>query len=192
LAPNGAAVAGKQEQRTVFWKKTSRLDRRQQVMEDLIDLDLLERRIRMNKAVADGDIRADEMETLLRTASRLDDLRVMPIPTALSSRPSAELIGMPAGADEPTASKRGNGARTRRRVALDVSPDVVVVSAARADGMRSLTTGRKGQSSGDIMHRLAVIGDEEARKVRARRPVAVPVAEDDGPNIAWLRPSTQS
>jgi hypothetical protein len=163
-------------------------------MEDLIDLDPLERRIRMNKAVADGDIRADEMETLLRTASRLDDLRLMFVPTALSGRPASELIGVPVGADEPRASNRGkSGARTRRRVALDVSPEVVVVSAARAETMKSLTARAKGgKNSGDIMRRLAEIGDEEARKVRARRPVAVQVTEDDGPNIAWLRPSTQS
>jgi hypothetical protein len=176
----------------VFWKKTSRLDRRQQVMEDLIDLDPLERRIRMNKAVADGDIRADEMESLLRTAGRLDDLRVMSVPTALNSRPSSELIGVPEEPDEAAASRHGkSAARTRRRVALDVSAEVMVVSATRADAMRSLTAGRKGKASGDIMSRLAEIGDQEARKVRARRPVAIPVAEDEGPNIAWLRPSTQ-
>jgi hypothetical protein len=183
----------------VFGKKMPRQDRRQQVMVDLIDLDPLERRIRMNRAVADGDIHADEMEALLKTASRLDDLRVMEFPSAYRSRPPSELIGVAAKASSKTSKRAGSGGRSRRRVAIDVSPQVVVVSPARADAMRAIgsssgkaaSAGKTGKRDGGLLRRLNEVGDQEARKVRARRPVAVPVFDDDGPNISWLRPPTE-
>ena len=153
----------------MFRKRPSRPARRQQVMEELIDLDPLERRIRLNRAVADGDVRADEMEVLLRTVGRLDDLRVMAIPTAYRRWPAEELIGVPVGMadDELLEHVRTSRARARRRVAIDIGPEAALVRAARP------------------VRRGAIA----ARMARARRPVAVAAGhQEEEPDIAWLRP----
>jgi hypothetical protein len=148
----------------VFWKRVSRQVRRQKVMDELTDLDPTERRIRLNRAVADGDIRGDEMDVLLRTVGRLDELKVMAIPSRFNRWPAEELIG--ASVTEMHLAVPAARARARSRVAIDVAPEPQIRSSR--PGLRVAA----------------------ARKVVARRPVTVGAkAEDDRPNISWLRPA---
>lgn len=71
----------------MFWNRAAREARRQKVLDDLIELNPEERRLRMDQAVAEGDVRASEVEQALRLVTRLDALRVMTIPEpAIRSR----------------------------------------------------------------------------------------------------------
>jgi hypothetical protein len=64
----------------MFWSKTGREARRQRVLDELIEIDPVDRPSRLQEAVTAGDVRATEVEQALRLVDRLDALRVMSIP----------------------------------------------------------------------------------------------------------------
>jgi hypothetical protein len=61
----------------VFWSRTSREARRQEVLDELLELEPSQRQARLELAVAAGHVRAKEVEETLRLVHRLDALRVM-------------------------------------------------------------------------------------------------------------------
>ena len=64
----------------MFWSKTGREARRQRVLDELIEIDPVDRPSRLQEAVTAGDVRSIEVEQALRLVDRLDALRVMSIP----------------------------------------------------------------------------------------------------------------
>jgi hypothetical protein len=84
----------------VFWTRGRREERRQKVLDELLELDPEERRQRLNLAVAAGDMRADEVDGALQLVQRLDALRVMSIPP--NGRTAGEI---PPDADQPVAAE---------------------------------------------------------------------------------------
>jgi hypothetical protein len=64
----------------MFWSKTGRETRRQKVLDELIEINPVDRPSRIQEAVTAGDVRANEVEQALRLVDRLDALRVMSIP----------------------------------------------------------------------------------------------------------------
>lgn len=111
----------------MFWNRAAREARRQKVLDDLIDLDPEERRLRINQAVAEGDVRAGEVEEALKLVSRLNSLRVMTIPGARDAAPSTASTteGAPENGPVETVAmplQRGHG-----RVAIEVAPGPIDV-----------------------------------------------------------------
>lgn len=64
----------------MFWNRAAQEARRQKVLDELIELTPDERRLRMDRAVTEGDIRPEEVAQALRLVERLDALRAMAIP----------------------------------------------------------------------------------------------------------------
>jgi hypothetical protein len=64
----------------VFWSRSNRQARRQQVLDELLTLEPGERRGRLELAVTAGDVRAGEVDAALQLVNRLDALRVMVVP----------------------------------------------------------------------------------------------------------------
>jgi len=64
----------------MFWSKTDREARRQKVLDELIEIEPVDRPSRLQEAVTAGDVRASEVDQALRLVDRLDALRVMSIP----------------------------------------------------------------------------------------------------------------
>jgi hypothetical protein len=118
----------------VFWSRTSRETRRQEVLDELLELDPSQRQARLELAVAAGHVRANEVEETLRLVHRLDALRVMTFHPS-SERASGEALpeavqalaapGKPAAA--PKVRKAGVPvARATRPVAPDYATIHVV------------------------------------------------------------------
>jgi hypothetical protein len=117
----------------VFWNRAAREARRQQVLDELIDLEPEARRARLDRAVSEGDVRTAEVDQALRIVGRLDALKVMTIP-GLRAVPAAADTGSGAAvvaglADEPAVQaipaprkRRSSRARRRKAVAVAVEP----------------------------------------------------------------------
>ncbi|MGD0018179.1 MAG: hypothetical protein ABSD62_02910 [Candidatus Limnocylindrales bacterium] len=197
----------------MFWNRAAREARRGKVLDDLIELTPEERRLRMDLAVAEGDVRAGEVEQALRLISRLDALRVMTIPGTREAAPS---IG--AKADEPTGlapleAVNEPPKRARRRVAIDVTPEplgarvpeavlprrnrsiareVAVRKASRAIGgsprrrRLRLAASVRAQAPTRAAISAEVAGPADAQLAVAPAPEAS--SEEQWPSISWLRP----
>lgn len=61
----------------MFWNRTGREARRQEVLDELLELDPSQWQARLELAVAAGHVRAGEVEETLRLVHRLDAVRVM-------------------------------------------------------------------------------------------------------------------
>jgi len=61
----------------VFWSRSSREGRRQEVLDELLELDQSQRQARLELAVAAGHVRPNEVEETLRLVHRLEGLRVL-------------------------------------------------------------------------------------------------------------------
>lgn len=116
----------------MFWNRAAREARRQKVLEDLIDLTLEERLVRMDRAVADGDVRAEEVDQAIRLVGRLDALRVMTIPGprgAATAPDAAKPDQLPEpGESATTTTPRKLSRRARRRAAIAVTPELIEAS----------------------------------------------------------------
>lgn len=64
----------------MFWTRARREERRQRVIDELLDIAPEERRQRLDLAVAAGDIHKNEVDGALQLVQRLDALRAMTIP----------------------------------------------------------------------------------------------------------------
>lgn len=116
----------------MFWNRAAREARRQQVLDDLIDLNPEERRLRMDRAVAEGDVRAGEVEQALRIVARLDALRVMRIPGVRDETPSVNATTQ--ASPEPLALQAVTkpAPSASRRVAIEVVPESIDIPVSGA------------------------------------------------------------
>ncbi|MFI5259856.1 MAG: hypothetical protein ACHQ01_09660 [Candidatus Limnocylindrales bacterium] len=114
----------------MFWSRTSREARRQDVLDELLELDPSQRQARLELAVAAGHVRANELEETLRLVRRLDALRVM------TFKPSSELASGEAlpeavlalAAPKPAAAPKVRKARVPvARATRPVAPDYAII-----------------------------------------------------------------
>jgi hypothetical protein len=161
----------------VFWNRAAREMRRQNVVDDLVELNPGERRSRIDRAVAEGDIRADEVEQALRLVGRLDGLRSMTIPGTRASAPPAgakadealealESLELASVKPAPRLAMK----RRRRRVAISVAPDPSEPSA-----LPGVTTQSRRSITRDVAIRKAsraVGGSPGRRRLRLLASVA--------------------
>lgn len=161
----------------MLWSRSRREERRQKVLDELLELDPEERPGRLEIAVATGDVRADEVDEALRLVHRLDELRVMTIPP--SSRLPGGIVPI---IEYPVPEQK-----------LDVtSIPVVSVDVVEAASLRITAdlAARKARASARSSRqrrlRFAAI------RVPAEELAAVAVAEspheESWPSIEWLRP----
>ncbi len=104
----------------MFWSKTDREARRQKVLDELIEIEPVDRPSRLQDAVTAGDVRANEVEQALRLVDRLDALRVMSIPHV-----DGRLRGAAHGRDTETVAAAAEGqpvAAPDQSTAADVVP----------------------------------------------------------------------
>jgi hypothetical protein len=144
----------------MFWMRDGRAKRRKKVLDELLDLDPVERRARMDAAVASGDVRESEVESALLLVRRLDVLRVMTVPS--SGR-------LPGGVMPVTDHKLGV-----RAAAAAASTQAIGIVVESDD-----STG--GDGPGGAWDRVALTGHSGAhssrrRRTRASRPGRLPVA----------------
>jgi hypothetical protein len=151
--------------------------RRQNVVDDLVELNPGERRSRIDRAVAEGDIRADEAEQALRIVGRLDALRSMTIPGTRASAPPAvakadesfEALDSLELASVKPAPRRAMK-RRGRRVGIAVAPDPSEPSA-----LPGVTTQTRRSITRDLAVRKAsraVGGPPRRRRLRLVASVA--------------------
>ena len=196
----------------MLWNRAAREARRRKVLDDLIELSPEDRRLRMDQAVAEGDVQAGEVEQALLLISRLDALRVMTVP---GTRQAASSIA--AEANEPAGLARLEpvskpSKRARRRVAIQVSEPVEARAPEAAGSRRNRST---AQEAAVRKASRAIGGSPRRRRLRleasalaktretnalsaetaaaADGPVAVAPApgtgsEEQWPSISWLRP----
>ena len=158
----------------MFWNKAARNARRQQVLDELIDVPAEDRRIHLYRAVAEGDVRAREVEQALRLVSRLDALREMEIPTAFGPG-KTRTAGAGQGAMTPAEADASNRSpRARRRVAMEVAltSETSPSSSSRAAGLLSRGT----------LEAIRRPGSGDQGSGTSAPP------DDQKPSIAWLRP----
>jgi len=202
----------------VFWNRAAREARRQKVLEDLIDLTPEERLLRMDRAVADGDVRADEVDQAIRLVGRIDALRVMTIPGPRSAAPlEGSNVNVPPEPRELASVKaaRKPSRRARRRAAIAVTPELIeaskraIVAPMRRSSARDAAVRKANRSIGGAPRRrrlrfaaslpaptpaTAGISAQEAASAEApdlqfaMAAVSETKQEEQWPNIAWLRP----
>ena len=115
----------------MFWSRTSREARRQEVLDELLELDPSQRQARLELAVAAGHVRANEVEETLRLVHRLDALRVMMVHPS-SGRPSGEALSEAvralASPGKPAAAPKVRKARLPvARATRPVVPDYATI-----------------------------------------------------------------
>jgi hypothetical protein len=90
----------------VFWSRSSREERRQEVLDELLELDQSQRQARLELAVAAGHVRPDEAEETLRLVHRLEGLRVLtfqPLSGRTSGEALLEAVDAPVAPGKPAA-----------------------------------------------------------------------------------------
>jgi hypothetical protein len=186
----------------VFWSRSRREARRQQVLDELLGLEPEKRSARLEVAVAAGDVRADEVESALRLVHRLDQLRVMTVP------PSARFPGgivpvidiqvpVQAAADPERTVVR----RRRKPVPIvddagrgrsPVNPPVVsvdVVEAATERISADLAAARKARlGARSSRQRRLRVAASRAPAHEAAVAVVESSRDEAWPSIEWLRP----
>jgi hypothetical protein len=133
----------------VFWNRAAQEARRQKVLDELIELTPDERRLRMDRAVTEGDIRPEEVAQALRLVERLDALRAMAIPG-----PRSEEAPVVANTEEPVEPEPAKPAvklsrHARRRAGLKATTAVIdpVRRSATQRGNRAIARDAAAQSA---------------------------------------------
>lgn len=83
----------------MFWKKSHHEESRQKVVHELLSMDPAERRGRLDRAVAEGKVNADQVDSMLRLAERLEGLRnftIHPDEAEAGAAPASDEV-IPAG-----------------------------------------------------------------------------------------------
>ena len=108
--------------------------RRQAIIDELGDLDPGDRSVRLDRAVAEGDVRPDDKDLLLRIAGRLDNLRIMIVPSAFHW-PQNELIGVGSTGDTSRTIKLPATSNATDPVAIPIEAeaDPAFLAAAQAE-----------------------------------------------------------
>jgi hypothetical protein len=197
----------------VFWNRAAREARRQKVLDDLIELNPEERRLRMDRAVAEGDVRAGEVEEALRVVARLDALRVMTIPGARDEAPSIGATTEGPHESVSVEAVKKPSKRARRQVAIEVKPELIDVPVREVGAWRR---NRAIAREAAVRKAVRAIGGSPRRRrlrltasVQARTPAVAAVSdemagapdapfaiasapetkpEEQWPSISWLRP----
>lgn len=117
------ADAGRQEM-TVFWSRLRREERRQRVLDELLTLDAVNRRYRLDAAVAAHELRAEEVEPALRLVDRLDRLREMRVPLGGHLPGRQNLPPEPQAADRTLSASNAVAADTRPESGDDLASAV--------------------------------------------------------------------
>lgn len=94
----------------MFWKRSHHEESRQQVLHELLSMDPAERRGRLDRAVAEGEVNADQVDSMLWLVERLEGLRNFTI------HPDEAEAGAAPAPDEVTAA--GDGLLTGEAVAV--------------------------------------------------------------------------
>jgi len=76
----------------VFFNRPPRTTERQAIMDELVDLHPDERLVRLEAAVAEGRLSGEEREQVVRIFDRLENLRIMMVPSVMKW-PEEQLIG---------------------------------------------------------------------------------------------------
>jgi hypothetical protein len=175
----------------VFWTRSRREARRQQVLDELLAMDPNDRRGRLDVAVVAGDVRKDEVESALRLVGRLDALRVMTVPP--SGRLPGGIVPIGEGLLARHAALEAEKASAAEGAGAAESDDEAEAVAADSD-----STGTPGRSA----RGRAAFGTRSGRRSSRRRRRArvasqdpattevsgVPKAAENWPSIEWLRP----
>ena len=183
----------------MFWNRVAREARRQKVLEDLIDLTPEERLQRMDRAVADGDVRAEEVDQAIRLVGRLDALRVMTIPgprgaATATDGPKPDQLPEPRESASTTTTRKLSR-RARRRAAIAVTPELI--EASRRTAVAPMRHSSTREAAGRKANRA--IGSPRRRRLRfaaalaARTPavaalsarVAVPAEASEASEVAF-------
>jgi hypothetical protein len=190
VRPNASARS-----KQVFWNRAAREARRQKVLDDLIELSQEERRRRLDQAVAEGDIRAGEVDQALRLVARLEALSVMTIPGTRK-----------AAASDGEASDGAAAVGLTDQAAADVPMSRVDTPPSGSVAGRQTSVRRAGRAIGNSPRRRRLRLAASAReRAAARAATAIEVAatpevayaaavtpeargEEQWPDIAWLRP----
>ena len=197
----------------MFWNRAAREARRQKVLDELIELTPQERRSRMDQAVVEGDVRAGEVEQVLRLVGRLDALRVMTIPGARNAAPATGVTtdGPPEPVSVEAVAKPPSGADSRVPVEVGAESVEVPVSQAGASRQgraigREASVRKAGRAIGGSPRRRRLRLAASARQralaragasgeMAAAPDVQYAVAaaaeakqEEQWPDISWLRP----
>lgn len=122
----------------MFWKRSHHEESRQQVLHELLSMDPAERRGRLDRAVVEGEVNADQVDSMLRLVERLEGLRdftihlddagagAAPAPDEVTAAGDGPLTGEAVAVAAPVAHKapRNGPSRPRkRRVGAPVAPD---------------------------------------------------------------------
>ena len=98
----------------MFWKRSHREERRQKILDELFALEPDERRSRLDRAVAAGEVHANEVDSTLRLVGRLDALRVLTlhpnapdVATAVTDDSTAAPESIPAGTENENVARAG-------------------------------------------------------------------------------------
>lgn len=187
----------------MFWTRSRREVRRQQVLDELLELQPEDRPARLEAAVAVGDVRADEVDSALRMVHRLDQLRVMKVPpSARFPGGIVPVIEFPV-VDQAAADPEPDVARRRRkqlpmsqdegRAGTPVKPPVVSVDIVEAATLRitaDLAAARKARlgARSSRQRRLRAAANQAPQREPAIVAVAESSHEEAWPSIEWLRP----
>ena len=184
----------------MFWNKTTREARRQVVLDELIDMDPDRRRRRLELAVAEGDVRANEVDEALRMVSRLDAVRIMDIAgtrggaSSESESSSGDAIGAgPVPQSKPRLQRRQE---SRRRGRASRIPQEFAAGAQSPEKIAALRRANRALGTRPRRSRLAtVVGIEVPPPAEPKESEATSVATapdaaigSSAPDISWLRP----
>ena len=163
----------------MFWNRAAREARRQQVLDELIELAPEARQARLDRAVAEGDVRAAEVDQALRLVGRLDALRVMTVPGTRRTAPSPEETAVEPPQPAPTKTAARPKRRSRRRVAVQVGPNP---PAALADDELATRPSRATTQAASLRKAGRAIGGSPRR----RRVRVVAMGQPQTPAMAAL------
>jgi hypothetical protein len=181
----------------VFWNRAAREARRQKVLEDLIDLTPEERLLRMDRAVADGDVRAEEVDQAIRLVGRLDALRVMTIPGprgAATDGPTPDQLPEQSESASTTTTRKLSR-RARRRAAIAVTPELIeasrraAVAPLRHSSAREAAVRKANRAIGSPRRRrlrfAAALAARTPAVAALSAPVAVPADASEASEVAF-------
>ena len=182
----------------MFWNRAAREARRQKVLEDLIDLTPEERLLRMDRAVADGDVRAEEVDQAIRLVGRLDALRVMTIPgprgaATATDGPKPDQLPEPSESATTTTTRKLSR-RARRRAAIAVTPELIeasrraAVAPLRHSSAREAAGRKANRAIGSPRRRLrfaAALAVRTPAVAALSAPVAVPADASEASEVAF-------
>lgn len=158
----------------MFWNRSAREARRKKILDDLIELTPEERRLRMDQAVAEGDLPAGEVDQALRIVSRLDALRVQRVSVVPEAVPSAgeKADERPKSASTQTPAKPAK--KARRRGSVEATPEPTEAAVLGSPSRRRNRSGPPEVAVRKTGHGIG--GSPRQRRLRLKASVAAKTA----------------